>query len=129
MSLISFIRYKKLFSNLSILPVQSEKKKLLKNAKVIILDNPFAKMTSQHLLKSFLEFAKLFNIQLICFTDVENEAVLSSFNLIYTLSKIKIDSRKELMNPEIISKNINSMSLKNNDFYIDKAETLMFHFQ
>ena len=57
-----------------------------KNTKsVLILDNPFGKITSSHLLKPMFEIAKHFNVQLICFSDINKSDVISCFDCVIKL--------------------------------------------
>ena len=52
---------------------------------VLILDNPFGPITSQHLLEPMFRIAKHFHIQLICLTHIGTQAVKSSFEIVYQL--------------------------------------------
>lgn len=54
---------------------------------VLILDNPFAKMTSGHLLKPFFDIAKQTGTQLIIFSGVMEKDVNGPFERIVTLEK------------------------------------------
>ena len=57
-----------------------------KNTKsVLILDNPFGKITSAHLLKPMFDIAKHFNVQLICFSDINKSDVISCFDCVIKL--------------------------------------------
>lgn len=51
--------------------------------KVLIMDNPFAKTQSEHLLKPLMEMAKKTNTQLICLAAVEGSAIYNRFDNIY----------------------------------------------
>jgi hypothetical protein len=53
--------------------------------KVLIMDNPFAQTTSQHLLEPLMEMAKKTNTQLICLSGIGCEAVYNCFDNIYVL--------------------------------------------
>ena len=48
--------------------------------KVVLMDNPFGKASSPHLLKPLREIADKNNVQLICLTDLGGEAILNRFN-------------------------------------------------
>ena len=54
---------------------------------VLILDNPFAKMTSGHLLKPFFDIAKQTGTQLVIFSGVMEKDVNGPFERIFTLEK------------------------------------------
>jgi hypothetical protein len=57
-----------------------------KNAKsVLILDNPFGKISSAPLLRPMFDIAKRFNVQLICFSDINNSDVVNCFDCVIKL--------------------------------------------
>lgn len=56
--------------------------------KVLLMDNPFAKTYSGHLLMPMKEMAKKNNTQLISFTGIRNEEISNSYDNIYVLSLI-----------------------------------------
>jgi hypothetical protein len=57
-----------------------------KNIKsVLILDNPFGKITSAHLLKPMFDIAKHFNVQLICLSDINKSDVVGCFDCVIKL--------------------------------------------
>ncbi len=58
----------------------------IKESKVIIMDNPFGKTSSEHLLKAIIDIAETFNIQLICLSDLSQSSITNRFNLIFRLS-------------------------------------------
>ena len=71
-----------------------------RNAKsVLVLDNPFGKITSAHLLRPMFDIAKHFNVQLICLSDINKSDVVSCFDCIIKLA-IKTQS---LSNFEILT--------------------------
>ncbi|WMJ89754.1 hypothetical protein [Anaerocolumna sp. MB42-C2] len=75
-------------------------------SKVMIMDNPFARTSSEHLLKAVIDIARTFNIQLICLSDLSQSSITNRFNLIYTLSvRQKMYSDKEVLHIENIRKN------------------------
>ena len=55
------------------------------DTKVLIMDNPFGPISSEHLLKPLFEIAKKYNTQMICLTDLKQNSILNCFNLIYML--------------------------------------------
>lgn len=52
---------------------------------VFLSDNPFGKMSSPHLLDALAEIARKYNLQLICFTALEQSSITNEFDLIYQL--------------------------------------------
>ncbi len=52
---------------------------------VLILDNPFGKITSAHLLKPMFDIARHFNVQLICLSDINKSDVISCFDCVIKL--------------------------------------------
>ena len=57
-----------------------------KNARsVLILDNPFGKITSAHLLRPMFDIAKHFNVQLICLSDINKSDVINCFECVIKL--------------------------------------------
>lgn len=71
-----------------------------RNAKsVLILDNPFGKITSAHLLQPMFEIAKHFHVQLICLSDINKSDVLNCFETVIKL----IIKPQSLSNMEIMT--------------------------
>jgi hypothetical protein len=70
--------------------------------KVLIMDNPFAKTSSEHLLKPLIEMADKTNTQLICLSDIGKEAIYNRFDNIYELKLIEsgIQTGKQYMQVE-----------------------------
>ena len=66
---------------------------------VLILDNPFGKITSAHLLKPMFDIAKHFNVQLICFSDINKSDVISCFECVIKL----VIKQQALSNFEIMT--------------------------
>jgi len=56
-----------------------------KDTKVLIMDNPFGPISSEHLLKPLFRIAEKYNTQLICLTDLKQNSILNCFNLIYMI--------------------------------------------
>jgi len=59
-----------------------------KDTKVLLMDNPFGPISSEHLLQPLFEIAKKYNTQLICLTDLKQNSIMNCFNLIYMLKII-----------------------------------------
>ncbi len=55
------------------------------DTKVLLMDNPFGPISSEHLLKPLFEIARKYNTQLICLTDLKQNSILNCFNLIYMI--------------------------------------------
>ncbi len=71
-----------------------------KNASgVLILDNPFGKITSEHLLKPVFEIAKRYNVQLICFSDINKSDVINCFECVIKL----VIKKQSLSDQEIMT--------------------------
>lgn len=56
-----------------------------KDTKVLIMDNPFGPISSEHLLRPLFQIAKKYNTQLICLTDLKQNSILNCFDLIYMI--------------------------------------------
>jgi len=82
------------FALLSALTQYTRKKELenmgedekAETSKVFILDNPFGKTSSKHLLEPMLEISKRFNTQMICLSDLSQSSITDKFTLIYQLA-------------------------------------------
>lgn len=55
------------------------------DTRVIIMDNPFGPISSEHLLKPMFEIARKHRTQMICLSDLKQNTILNRFNLIYML--------------------------------------------
>ncbi len=66
---------------------------------VLVLDNPFGKITSAHLLKPMFDIAKHFNVQLICLSDINKSDVTSCFECVIKL----VIKQQALSNFEIMT--------------------------
>jgi hypothetical protein len=75
-----------------------------KDSSVLIMDNPFGPISSEHLLNPLFEIAKKHRTQLICLSDLKQNSIMNCFNLIYML-KIRsaaIGNKEYLKFEEII---------------------------
>ena len=78
------------------------------DSKVLIMDNPFGPITSEHLLKPLFEIAKKYNTQMICLTDLKEHTIFDRFNLIYSLSiEREVGREDEYIELKTIKKDIN----------------------
>jgi chromosome segregation ATPase len=100
-----------------------EDTKLLKenSSKVLIMDNPFGTITSDHLLKPLFAFAKKHRTQLICLTDIDKASIMNNFDLIYSITiRQKLSDNNELVRFE----EKNSGDLKENKNLISLLEQI-----
>ncbi len=66
------------------------------SGKVLVMDNPFGPVSSEHLLEPLFKIAKTYDAQLICFTHINTSAITSQFDLIYSLRVVReVGSSKE----------------------------------
>ncbi|HBP65167.1 MAG TPA: hypothetical protein DD730_13035 [Desulfosporosinus sp.] len=56
-----------------------------KDSSVLVMDNPFGPISSEHLLNPLFEIAKKHRTQLICLSDLKQNSIMNCFNLIYML--------------------------------------------
>ncbi|MDR3541467.1 MAG: hypothetical protein P4L69_10950 [Desulfosporosinus sp.] len=90
-----------------------------KDSSVLVMDNPFGPISSEHLLNPLFEIAKKHRTQLICLSDLKQNSILNCFNLIYML-KVRasaIGSNEYLKFEEIIREE----SSVHNDEKLEKA--------
>ncbi|HZK23776.1 MAG TPA: hypothetical protein VFC74_00105 [Oscillospiraceae bacterium] len=91
--------------------------------KILIMDNPFAKTHTEHLLEPMFQIAEKYNIQLICFSGIGGSAIYNRFNKIYVAKVIEDRFR----NKEHVSfKAGNEETLELSDFTITKQQLSMF---
>lgn len=70
----------------------------MEESKVLIMDNPFARTSSEHLLKAVMDIARTFHIQLICLSDLNQSSITNRFSLFYQLSiRKRMYSDKEVL--------------------------------
>ncbi len=87
--------------------------------KVLIMDNPFGKMSSEHLVGPFMEIAKKYNTQLICFTAIKESQIIESFPNVYHLRLDKIEGS----NVNVVSSEADKDNLSQN--YITSTQLLI----
>lgn len=70
--------------------------------KILIMDNPFGKATSEHLLIPVFDMANKYNTQLICLSDVGGDSVYNRFDNIYVLTteELKLSPGVEIVKSE-----------------------------
>lgn len=56
-----------------------------KDSKVLLMDNPFGPISSDHLLKPLFEISKKYNTQLICLTDLKQNSIMNQFKVIFMM--------------------------------------------
>ncbi len=55
------------------------------DTRVLLMDNPFGPISSEHLLNPLFEIARKHRTQLICLSDLKQNSIMNCFNLIYML--------------------------------------------
>ena len=81
-------------------------------SKIFIIDNPFGKMSSTHLLNGLMMILDKFNVQVICLSDISQSSITNQFNLIYQMSlKTALYANNSYLTVDRI---INDNNLKNN---------------
>lgn len=55
------------------------------DTRVLVMDNPFGPISSEHLLSPLFEIARKYRTQLICLSDLKQNSIMNCFNLIYML--------------------------------------------
>jgi hypothetical protein len=78
------------------------KKKMARDnvSKFLILDNPFGKASSEHIVSPMVEIAKKTNTQLFCLTDIRNSNILQSFETVIS-NKYILQLGVMMMNSEV----------------------------
>lgn len=90
-----------------------------KDSSVLVMDNPFGPISSEHLLNPLFEIAKKHRTQLICLSDLKQNSIMNCFNLIYML-KVRtsaIGSNEYLKFGELVR----DQSAVQNDEKLEKA--------
>ncbi|HOP99947.1 MAG TPA: hypothetical protein PK604_03760 [Acetivibrio clariflavus] len=86
------------------------------DGKVLLMDNPFGPITSEHLLKPMFDIAKKYNTQLICLSDIKQSSVYERFDVICMIKVKVLPNRKS----EYLS--IEEMVRKDGELeYLEKA--------
>ena len=83
-------------------------------SKFLIIDNPFGKMSSTHLLDGLMLILNRFNVQTICLSDISQSSITNQFKIIYQLSlktgkytdKIYLTTDKIIKSPDIIENHL-----------------------
>ena len=55
-------------------------------SKFLVIDNPFVKMSSKHLLDGLMLILEKFNVQTICLSDISQSSITNQFKVIYQMS-------------------------------------------
>jgi hypothetical protein len=74
------------------------------DTRVLLMDNPFGPISSEHLLGPLFEIARRHRTQLICLSDLKQNSIMNCFNLIYMLKvrSAAIGSNEYLRFEEVI---------------------------
>lgn len=88
------------------------------SSKVLIMDNPFGKISSEHLLKPVMEIAKKYNTQLLCFTAQKGDNIYNEFENIYhlNLEVLRTSKTRLLTSERVVTANIER------DVYMQSAQ-------
>lgn len=86
------------------------------SGKVLVMDNPFGPVSSEHLLEPLFKIAKTYDAQLICFTHINTSAITSQFDLIYSLRVVRdVGSSQEHVDVKLIK------DLRSNEEYLESG--------
>ncbi|MBM7562747.1 coiled-coil domain-containing protein [Fusibacter tunisiensis] len=86
------------------------------SGKVLVMDNPFGPVSSEHLLEPLFKIAKTYDAQLICFTHINTSAITSQFDLIYSLRVVRdAGSSQEHVDVKLIK------DLRSGDEYLESG--------
>ncbi|MHB1654495.1 MAG: coiled-coil domain-containing protein [Desulfitobacteriaceae bacterium] len=90
-----------------------------RDSSVLVMDNPFGPISSEHLLNPLFEIAKKHRTQLICLSDLKQNSIMNCFNLIYML-KVRTSAigNNEYLKFEEIIRDENAIE---NDEKLEKA--------
>ena len=58
----------------------------IETSKFLVIDNPFGKMSSKHLLDGLMLILEKFNVQTICLSDISQSSITNQFKVIYQMS-------------------------------------------
>jgi len=92
------------------------------SSKVLVMDNPFAQTSSEHLLKPLIEIAKKSNTQLICLSGLGGDSIYNRFDNIYVLNLIssKLNGGKQFVKGDHIKGEDESETLISSNFKISE---------
>ena len=69
---------------------------------VLLLDNPFGKMTAAYMIDPLVKLSKATNVQFIAFTGIDMESILDKFDNIHSLKTVQdLSSGKTMLVPEL----------------------------
>jgi len=90
-----------------------------KDSSVLVMDNPFGPISSEHLLNPLFEIAKKHCTQLICLSDLKQNSIMNCFNLIYMLKvRSSVIGSNEFLKFEELIRDQNAI---HNDEKLEKA--------
>ena len=76
------------------------------SSKLLILDNPFSKMQSDHIIEAIMEVANATDTQLMIFSGIKLESVLNPFPICVGLSQVEIENDKKMyLNGQLLRDN------------------------
>ena len=89
-------------------------------SRVLLMDNPFGPISSEHLLQPLFDIAAKHNTQLICLSDLKQSSIMNCFNLIFMLKvRTGVTGEKEYLKKEEIYKRDNELA--SGDENLEKA--------
>lgn len=90
------------------------------DSKVLLMDNPFGPISSDHLLKPLFDIAKKYNTQLICLTDLKQNSIMNQFKVIFmmkivpnvtgTMEYLKVEESTYSGEEELADENLEMMN-------------------
>lgn len=94
-----------------------------KKSSVMLMDNPFAKAHSPHIIKALMQMCKVMHIQFVAFSAVENSAILNAFNTIYSLRLVpRNDGRNHLLVESLHKKEDEVRNLETIEIHVDEID-------
>ena len=86
--------------------------------KVMLIDNPFGRTSSDHLLEALIQAAGQFGMQMICLSDLSQSSITAKFSLIYQLAlRPALYSNKQYLKTNAVLKS-NALYENNNLEYV-----------
>ena len=97
--------------------------------KVIIMDNPFGKMSSEHLIKPVMMIAEKYNAQLICYTAQKGDNIYNRFPNIYHMETEYVAGAKMNVLTATRENESKENQLKGSRFVIEEQQSLYDMFE
>lgn len=97
--------------------------------KVIIMDNPFGKMSSEHLIKPVMMIAEKYNAQLICYTAQKGDNIYNRFPNIYHMETEYVAGAKMNVLTATRENESKENQLKGSRFVIEEQQSMYDMFE